>query len=606
MGAGIADQLAPIPMSSTLGQTLARAAQYGQEQSHKEVALDHLLLALTEDEDARQVMLTSGVSISDLQADVSQQIGRLEPRLPPGESGTAAISDELRRILNAASVAARAGRRTLIDGAIVLAAIIGDGRTDAAGLLRAHGLTFEAAIDAIRQTSKNTAEQPTEAPETTSAREAPEAPPPAPPAEAATPVAPPQDTAEILAKARARVAEQGITGQDSTTPTDPEGVPAATEDAAGPQTGPPDETPGPVPAAEPSIEPPAPPEHPPSNEPANAPPEAPALESNFEHLERIPQRSPEPPPPRRQPQPAPGPLAPAPHPSTGWAPPPSGPAPATAAPTPRGAPPPIPPGGPSRPPAPAPSGRNEPAAPPTLDPGRRQPPWAGRPAAAPSAPAPHHIPPTVPLPSPEEVFSHFERVVEPQPSAHPPPAKAPEVMPGQLVETIPRRMRVGIAVPVEVRIAKAEVKAISEGLEMGNTAYRHEVQVTKAMSVRLRAPEGGFYIETASPETQWIESALGLMADDFARWRWSVTPRSRGKRRLQLIVSARTVGPDGLAAETALPDQIIEVRVSANYGVFFRRILGWAFAAVLGGLLAKFGAEAWTSVAPFIEPYMRQ
>ena len=113
-------------------------------------------------------------------------------------------------------------------------------------------------------------------------------------------------------------------------------------------------------------------------------------------------------------------------------------------------------------------------------------------------------------------------------------------MPGQLVETIPRRMRVGIAVPVEVRIAKADVKAISEGLDVGNTAFRHDIQVTKAMSVRLRAPEGGFYIETASPETQWIENALGLMADEFARWRWSVTPRLRGKRRLQLIVSART------------------------------------------------------------------
>ena len=61
MGAGIADQLAPIPMSATLGQTLARAAQYAQEQSHTEVSLDHLLLSLTEDEDARQVMMTSGV-----------------------------------------------------------------------------------------------------------------------------------------------------------------------------------------------------------------------------------------------------------------------------------------------------------------------------------------------------------------------------------------------------------------------------------------------------------------------------------------------------------------------------------------------------------------
>lgn len=586
MGAGIADQLAPIPMSSTLGQTLARAAQYAQEQSHKEVALDHLLLSLTEDEDARQVMLTSGVSISDLQTDVSQQIGRMEPRLPPEEGGTAAISEELRRILNAASVAARAGRRTLIDGAIVLAAIIGDGRTNAAGLLRAHGLTFEAAIEAIRQTSKNTPEQsaapPTE-PSAPAPIEAPTAKPPlpepepqpSPPADTAAPRTP--DTSESLANARARVADRRNTGhgeQDMATDKD---MPAASDDVAAPHAGP-------------------------------------ALDPTVENLEPAPQRTPEPQPPQQQPvqrsarpEPTPFPQPPAPHPSTGWAPAPVGSAPSTAAPKPAGAPPPIPPGSPSRPPTPVPAGRMEPVSPATVDPNRREPPWTDPAAASPGAPnSGIGIPPTVPLPSPEEVFSQFERVTEPQPSALPSRAETPAVVPGQLVETIPRRMRVGIAVPVEVRIAKAEVKAISEGLDIGDTAFRHDVQVTKAMSVRLRAPEGGFYIETTSPETQWIENALGLMAEDFARWRWSVTPKSRGKKRLQLIVSARTVGPDGLTAETALPDQIIEVRVSTNYGVLTRRIMGWAIAAVLGGLLAQFGAEAWTAAAPYIEPFMRQ
>lgn len=177
------------------------------------------------------------------------------------------------------------------------------------------------------------------------------------------------------------------------------------------------------------------------------------------------------------------------------------------------------------------------------------------------------------------------------------------VLPGQLIETVPRRMRVGVTAPVEVRIAKAEVKAISDGLDVGRTAHRHDIQVTKAMSVRLRAPEGGFFIETASPETQWIENALGLMADDYARWRWTVTPKLRGKRRLLLIVSARTVGPDGLAAETALPDQIIEIRVSTNYGVLVKRLAGWVVAAIAGGLLARFGSDLWTLMQPVLQSF---
>ncbi len=162
-------------------------------------------------------------------------------------------------------------------------------------------------------------------------------------------------------------------------------------------------------------------------------------------------------------------------------------------------------------------------------------------------------------------------------------------------------MRVGISAPVEVRIAKAEVKAISDGLDVARTAFQHDIQVTKAMSVRLRAPDGGFFIETASPETQWIENALGLMADDYACWRWTVTPKTRGKRRLQLIVAARTVGPDGLAAETALPDQVIEIKVATNYSVLAKRFAGWAVAAIIGGLLAQFGAQIWTSLEPLIK-----
>ena len=170
---------------------------------------------------------------------------------------------------------------------------------------------------------------------------------------------------------------------------------------------------------------------------------------------------------------------------------------------------------------------------------------------------------------------------------------SPAVEIGQLVENIPKAMRVAVPQRVEVRIGKANVKALAEGLQGGGAAWRHDVMVTKAMSVRLRAPEGGFFIESASPETQWIENTLGLMSDDYASWRWTVTPRERGWKRLQLVVSARTVGGDGVAAETALPDQVIDVKVKTNYGRAAMTAGTWAAAAVVGGLLAKFGEGAF-------------
>jgi hypothetical protein len=49
------------------------------------------------------------------------------------------------------------------------------------------------------------------------------------------------------------------------------------------------------------------------------------------------------------------------------------------------------------------------------------------------------------------------------------------------------------------------------------------------------------------------------------------------------------VGDDGLTAETALPDQMVEVKVTVNYARSAARLAGWMTAAVIGGLLARFG-----------------
>jgi hypothetical protein len=55
-----------------------------------------------------------------------------------------------------------------------------------------------------------------------------------------------------------------------------------------------------------------------------------------------------------------------------------------------------------------------------------------------------------------------------------------------------------------------------------------------------------------------------------------------------------------LAAETALPDQVITVRVRTNYGRTAKRWIGWVIAAVAGGLLAKFGEGAFEPLVRLI------
>ncbi len=196
----------------------------------------------------------------------------------------------------------------------------------------------------------------------------------------------------------------------------------------------------------------------------------------------------------------------------------------------------------------------------------------------------------------------FERQAQPKKKEK--RAKGAPVETGQLAENIPRSMRVGKTVRAEVRIAKASVKALTEGLDGGGQVWQHAVTVTKAMSVRIRAPDGGFYIESASPETQWIESNLGYASDDFASWRFLITPQWRGWSSLEIIVSARTIGADGVAAETALPDQIVDVKVRRNIGRAFARLFGWTIAAVIGGALATFGEAAMGPATALLKKFL--
>jgi hypothetical protein len=169
-------------------------------------------------------------------------------------------------------------------------------------------------------------------------------------------------------------------------------------------------------------------------------------------------------------------------------------------------------------------------------------------------------------------------------SRRPPPPH--EVLIGRLLENIPRRMRAAVPERVEVRISRDETKTLTRGMEGRSDTIRHDITITQTMSVALRAPDGGFTIEPLSPETQWIFERPDD-AETYGRWRWTVTPHHPGQRRLQLIIAARSIGQNGLVGDTALPDQVITIRVRTNYWRTMARGLQWLAAMVLGGVLTE-------------------
>ena len=163
---------------------------------------------------------------------------------------------------------------------------------------------------------------------------------------------------------------------------------------------------------------------------------------------------------------------------------------------------------------------------------------------------------------------------------------------GPLVESIPRRMRERVPVTGEVRITRDKIEALMQALT-GSAPQRPGAHLARTLCVRLRAPNGGFSIETVTPETQWIESNANPVHDDTAVWRWTIVPQRRGRGRLLLTLSARTIGADAVSPETAPPDRMIDVRVRTNYARRCARFVVFLATLGAGALIGHFAEQAW-------------
>jgi hypothetical protein len=578
-------------------ETLERAFVYAEEQAHRQITTEHLLLALTEDSEAMAVLERRQIDLDQLRNQVAALVSRNNDRLPPGQRQQPTYSGDVLRILQTAEGAANA--RRAVDGALVLAALVADGQTPAAELMKMHGINFR---DLVRPLG---ADQPIA-------------------------LGDPLPAVERPTSLRARLTVSGgASGSD-------------------PMAGP-----SPAPAVPPTaskgfVRDPLPPEAPPPPPTAQhshleAPLPGVAATTDHDVLASIrdvltesereaaqPHGAPPPhwtPPPAQTYEPPPGhPGALPPHSVyTGQADYPQEPdyhrhhdigeaAPYEQDPDPVLTT--AVPGGEDEnwqqpaqtPPTPASASDVQPGIGSAAD--IRWERFGEPPPAAMTSDAPSWNEPSVQAPPmPPSRSGSLRRQTSP---ASRNPTQVDPVPPtvsrraggtarrdadrGKLIENIPRHMRSGVPELVEARIARHDIEAAVTGLQGRGQAVVHDVRVTRAMAVRLRSPDGGFAIESGSPETQWIENTFGLLDDDFASWRWMVTPKRAGRSRLQLVVSARAVGQDGLAAEVGLPDQIIEVRVATNYARLAQSAAGWLFVTAAAGLVGAIGEHGLSVV----------
>jgi neural Wiskott-Aldrich syndrome protein len=608
MPQSFADQLRSIPMSPNLGESLERAHRGARDQSHRLVTLEHLLLALTEDAEAALILQSANVDLARLGTDVSGYLGRLmeDMRAEPGAEPRP--DAELLRVLQAAASAAQQSRRKQIDGAIVLAAIVGDGKSPAAGLLKALGMTFEEAIRALQRANTKARLKPLAKASAAAA---------VPPAESSTmpadaepvsaspqaahssdlPITEPaspipehlatQSPDEILAAARARIQKRSAAAA-RTEPVLHDAAPAPPLEPTYPaslemDTDPLLEPIDPVQAKSltAAIEAAMASPHSRGAEPRLQAVGSSATVDPYEQAQPTPVAPPQPAAARPAraawtptPEPRPQPPARLPQPALARAPAPPFPARPL-----------QPHEGPRRPPLPpraAPHGQppqpgfpNRPARAPWPEPGERdagtRPPLAN--GSYPQSPPP-------PQQAPER----------PDRAARPPQAPRGVALgeKGLLIEAVPRRMRAGVPATAEVRIARDKVDGLLAALNGRDPSPSANAFLTRALSVRLRATKGGFWIEPVTPETQWVESGSGRVEDDYIAWRWTVVPRRRGRSRLTLMVAAHTTGRDGIAAKSSPPDRVIDVKIRANHLRRALRLMGWIAAAIAGAALAQY------------------
>ncbi|MEK9708556.1 MAG: AAA family ATPase, partial [Alphaproteobacteria bacterium] len=144
-------------LSQNLEHSLHRALTLANERHHEYATLEHLLLSLTEDQDAVAVLRACGVDIDHLRRDLSQYIDEELSSLITSRVEEAKPTAGFQRVLQRAAIHVQSSGREEVTGANVLVAIFSERESHAVYFLQQQEMTR---LDAVNYISHGIAKVP--------------------------------------------------------------------------------------------------------------------------------------------------------------------------------------------------------------------------------------------------------------------------------------------------------------------------------------------------------------------------------------------------------------------------------------------------------------
>src|SRR5881296_643106 len=143
--------------SRSLEKSLHRALAHANERHHEYATLEHLLLALTEDQDAISVLRACSVDLDRLRREVLTYVDNELTNLVASHSEDAKPTASFQRVLQRAAIHVQSSGREEVTGANVLVAMFAERESHAAYFLQEQDMTR---YDAVNYISHGIAKRP--------------------------------------------------------------------------------------------------------------------------------------------------------------------------------------------------------------------------------------------------------------------------------------------------------------------------------------------------------------------------------------------------------------------------------------------------------------
>src|SRR3954464_6492568 len=144
-------------LSRNLEQSLHRALAYANERRHEYATLEHLLLALTEDQDAVAVLRACGVNLDKLRSELGEYLDNELSNLITNRPEDAKPTAGFQRVLQRAAIHVQSSGREEVTGANVLVALFSERESYAVYYLQEQEMTR---FDAVNYISHGIAKAP--------------------------------------------------------------------------------------------------------------------------------------------------------------------------------------------------------------------------------------------------------------------------------------------------------------------------------------------------------------------------------------------------------------------------------------------------------------